>query len=437
MSQPARSSARAWWHRLARTGLTALPRPTRFALFRALVDCDPAPDARLELKVAETQDELEACFGLLHDAYVAHGFMPPQPSGLRVTIYHALPTTTTLCAKWDGEVVGTMSLIRDGVFGFPLQSVFDLTRVRAQSGQIAEVSALAVHRSFRKTGGAVLFPLMKFMYEYCTEYFDTRHLVIAVHPNRIELYESLLFFERLAAHVVDNYDFANGAPAVGATLDLHAAPELMRAAFGGRSARKDLHRYFTRLRLTNIKPPPRRYYTTNDPVMTPAMLDHFFNRRSQTFERLDARQRLLLHSIYDLAPYRDVLPEVPAASPEVLPHIREHQRYSMKCPGTLVLRGEREPCQLEVVELSLTGFQATSSRPLPLDAWGVAEIRLGAADHALLRVAAVREHDIDGEAYYGFRIADADDAWAICVDALKRGQTSIDLTEPMPLGEDA
>jgi hypothetical protein len=49
----------------------------------------------------------------------------------------------------------------------------------------------------------------------------------------------------------------------------------------------------------------------------------------------------------------------------------------------------------------------------------------------------VREHDIDGEAYDGFRIADADDAWAICVDALKRGQTSIDLTEPMPLGEDA
>lgn len=435
MTEPVRSSARSLWHRLARRGLATLPRASRFALLRALVDCDPAPDARLELKVAETQDELEACFTLLHGAYVAHGFMPAQPSGLRVTIYHALPTTTTLCAKWDGEVIGTMSLIRDGVFGFPLQSVFDLTRVRAESGQIAEVSALAVHSRFRKTGGAVLFPLMKFMYEYCTEYFDTRHLVIAVHPNRIELYESLLFFERLQAQVVDNYDFANGAPAVGATLDLQSAPELLHAAFAGKPARKDLHRYFTRIRLPNITPPPRRYYTTNDPVMTPAMLDHFFNRRTQTFDSMDTRQRLLLHSIYDLTPYRAVLPAVPAASPEVLPHIREHQRYSMKCPGRLALQGQSEPCMLEVVELSLNGFQATASRPLPLDAWGVAEIRLGDADHALLRVAAVREHDIDGEAYYGFRIADADDAWATCVDALKRGQTSIDLTEPMPLGD--
>jgi hypothetical protein len=436
VSRPARSSARALWHRVARAGLATLPRATRFALFRALVDCDPAPDARLTLKVAETREELEACFALLHDAYVAHGFMPAQPSGLRVTIYHALPTTTTLCAKWDGEVVGTMSLIRDGVFGFPLQSVFDLTRVRAQTGQIAEVSALAVHRRFRNTGGAVLFPLMKFMYEYCTSYFDTRHLVIAVHPNRIELYESLLFFERLQAQVVDNYDFANGAPAVGATLDLHAAPGLLQAAYGSKPERKDLHRYFTRLRLPNIQPPPRRYYTTNDPVMTPAMLEHFFVRRTQTFDRLDARQRLLLQSIYDLPAYRGVLPEVPAASPEVLPPIREHQRYSMKCPGTFALPGrEGGPCVLEVVELSRGGFQATASRPLPLDAWGVAEIRLGDADSAVLRVAAVREHDIDGEAYYGFRIADADDSWAQCVEALRRGQTSIDLTEPMPLDE--
>jgi hypothetical protein len=51
------------------------------------------------LKIADTQEELEACFTLLHDAYVGSGFMTPELSGMRVTIYHALPTTTTLCAK--------------------------------------------------------------------------------------------------------------------------------------------------------------------------------------------------------------------------------------------------------------------------------------------------------------------------------------------------
>ena len=102
-------------HRLARTAVGHLPRETRFRLLRRMVDCDPAPDPRLQLGIASGCAELEACFALLHDAYVGSGFMTPDPSGMRVTPYHALPTTTTLCARFDGEVVGTLSIIREGV----------------------------------------------------------------------------------------------------------------------------------------------------------------------------------------------------------------------------------------------------------------------------------------------------------------------------------
>jgi hypothetical protein len=62
-----------------------------------------------------------------------------------------------------------------------------LSEVRARPGNVAEVSALAMHPKFRRNGGPILFPLMKFMYEYSTRFFDTRHLVIAVNPNRIEM----------------------------------------------------------------------------------------------------------------------------------------------------------------------------------------------------------------------------------------------------------
>ena len=112
MKNPLRHTLRKAAHEGLRRALAFLPREARFELYRRMVDCDPQPDPRLRLKIAETQDELEACFRLLHDAYVASGFMKPDPSGLRVTPYHALPTTTTLCASFDGEVVGTMSLIR-------------------------------------------------------------------------------------------------------------------------------------------------------------------------------------------------------------------------------------------------------------------------------------------------------------------------------------
>lgn len=407
-------------HQLLRAAFARLPQDLRHGIYRRMVDCDPAPDTRLELKVADTQDELEACFRILHDAYVSSGFMQPAASGMRITQYHALPTTTTLCAKYDGRVVGTMSMIREGVFGFPLQAVFDLSDVRAKQGQIAEISALAVHPDFRKTGGAILFPLMKFMYEYCTEYFDTRHLVIAVNPNKIELYESLLFFERLQEKVVDKYDFANGAPAVGATLDLPIAKEIFRRVYGKRKPRKNLHHYFVQLRLPNIKLPKRRYHTTNDPVLTPEILDYFFNRRSQVFEELDDRRKTLLWSIYDQPEFRAVLPMLSGTVTDFHP-MRRHQRFSLRCPAELRMRagqGERA-IVMTIIEISLSGFQAQSTLDIPVGAEGSVWVELGVQEKTSLDVKVMRHHETDAGKYYGFKLADADDVWRRAVSALE------------------
>jgi hypothetical protein len=251
---------------------------------------------------------------------------------MRVTVYHSLPTTTTLCAKWEGRVVGTISMIREGVFGFPMQSIFDLEQVRKKDGQIAEISGLAVHSDFRKSGSTILFPLMKFMREYCVEMFDTRHLVIAVHPDRIDLYEALLFFDRLREAPVAAYDFVNGAPAIGATLDLQAAPAIFKRGYRDRPPSKDLHRYFFELKLPNIKLPQRRYFTTNDPVMTPELIDYFFNQRTQVLQGLDSRRKALLAAIYDTPEYRRVLPLIGDDASAGHP-LRRHQRYSLRAPA--------------------------------------------------------------------------------------------------------
>ena len=56
--------ARKLGHQAVRAALALLPRALRFAAYRAMVDCDPQPDPRLTLKIADTQDELEACFRL-------------------------------------------------------------------------------------------------------------------------------------------------------------------------------------------------------------------------------------------------------------------------------------------------------------------------------------------------------------------------------------
>ncbi|WP_394780928.1 hypothetical protein [Undibacterium sp.] len=412
-------------HITARKLFGVLPRSRKFALYRSFARCDPSPGPELVLKIAETREELEACFALLHDAYVGSGFMKPDPSGMRVTPYHALPTTTTLCAKYNGEVVGTLSLIRESAMGFPLQNVFDLTEVRKHEGNIAEVSALAVHRRFRKTGGSILFPLMKFMYDYCTTFFDTRHLVIAVNPNHIEMYESLLFFKRLTAQPVKNYDFVNGAPAVGAWLDLKYIPGIMKKHYGSRPPNRNLYEYFIRLKMPNIELPLRRYYTTNDPVLTPELLDHFFNRRTKVFANLGERQKLLLHSIYDIPEYLHVLPKLTSTRPH--DPIRRHERFSMRCPGQLTIRandGAIRKVDIDVVQVSSSGFMASISAPIPLQIWGDVMVKLGKEDVSYLQVEAVRNISKD---FYGFTLGNPDTNWKTFVSALYQGSTHKDL----------
>ncbi|MEO6276420.1 GNAT family N-acetyltransferase [Roseateles sp.] len=430
MSTTRRSPAQRWLHHAMRRIFAYFPIDARFAMYRATVDCDPDPDLRLELKVAETQQELEDCFRILHDAYVARGFMKPDPAGMRVTIYHALPTTTTLCAKWKGRVVGTISIIREGVFGFPLQSNFNLEQVRKNDGQIAEISGLAVHPDFRKSGSTILFPLMKFVREYCVGMSDTRHLLIAVNPDHIDRYEALLFFERLRDPPVTKYDFANDAPAVGATLDLQAAPAIFRRGYRDRPPRKDLHHYFFELKMPNIKLPQRRYFTTNDPVMTPELLDYFFNRRTQVLRSLDSRRKALLAAIYNSPEYRRVLP--PVSDEESAGHpLRRHQRYSLRAPAELKLEidGVERLFVFNVVEVSQSGFQAESRLDLPLNMRGEARVQLGRQDWSRSEVCVVRSKQSDGSRFYGFRVSEPDDTWRRCVAALEGGFTSRDLLQ--------
>lgn len=381
------------------------------------------PQNRLVLKIAETEAELEASFSLLHDAYVASNFMTSQPNNLRVTPYHALPTTTTLCALYDGEVVGTISLIREGVFGFPMQEAFNLDTVRKKGGQITEASALAVDPRFRRSVNLVALPLMKFMYGYCIRYFDTRHLVIAVNPSHIAFYESLLLFQRLQNQEVPNYGFVNGAPAVGAALDLIEAPLRMRKAYAGKTGKKrDLASYFLDDHLPCIQWPSRRYHITNDPVMTPGLIDHFFNRRTKTFDSTERRQIALLHSIYDSTEYRKCLPPLKAGEKTRI-RTRRHARYSLHCPGEFSVRTgtTHQRFTLDVVDVSVNGFRAKVASDVPLQTWGKVSVELGPTMHSSITATTVRRQNVGDENFVSFRLNKADAAWTAFLAHLEKG----------------
>ena len=141
-----------------------LPENLRNKAYAQNLRLDRALSKKFVFKLAQTKEELEACFQLLHGEYVAAGFMKPAPSGLRVTLHHALPTTSTLMCCHEGRVIGTVSLIRENKFGFPMQRIFRLDEIFREGGNVAEVSALAISKNFRAVRNRILMPLLKFLY---------------------------------------------------------------------------------------------------------------------------------------------------------------------------------------------------------------------------------------------------------------------------------
>jgi hypothetical protein len=83
--------------------------------------------------------------------------------------------------------------------------------------------------------------------------------------------------------VVENYDFVNGAPAVGC----HAGPQARPGNHPQGYEKRPCGATFTTISwnasLPNIQLPNRRFFTTNDPVMTPELINYFFNQRTTVF----------------------------------------------------------------------------------------------------------------------------------------------------------
>lgn len=313
----------------------------------------------LRFKIAETKEELEQAFSLLHDAYVKEGLMTPQPSGLRVTKYHALPSTTTLIALHGDLVVGTVSLVRQNAFGLPLEAIFDLDQLPPGS-RPAEVSSLAIRKDFQQQQGRILFPLLKFMHQYSVEYFGVTHFVIAVNPKWYTFYESVLLFSRLSSKIVSSYDFVNGAPAVGAVLDLRAAHRNYVSVYGKRAPSRNLSRFFFDLEPPNMEFPLRKKGVISDPVLSPELIKHFFIDKTSTFERLSDFERLILRGMYNTREFLDLIPKA-----EVIPlWSREEKRYDASLRARIMLPDGRS-IPLEVQCVSSHGLGGTLSVTLP------------------------------------------------------------------------
>ena len=346
---------------IARALLHMLPKSQRFNFYRNMAVVNYELPSNLKFRVARTQEDLEQAFKILHDEYVRAGFMKPDPSGMRVTAYHALPSTSTLIAVENDEVVATASIVRDSIFGFPLDKIFSTDHLRTNGARLAEISALAIRQDRRQNRGEILFPLLKFVYEYCTDYFGVDYKLIAVNPKHIEFYQALLFFELLDQNIVTEYDFVAGAPAVGGYLDLREAYKKFAFNYGKKPKNKNLFHYFTEHQFASFEFPDRSYFKISDPIMTPELLEYFFNEKTNVFQSLPDRERAALFTLYKSECYRKVLPK-PSFKYD-FDNSRRSPRHDVGCHGRIVF-SQKRMIKMRVRDVSLKGFKAILDSPI-------------------------------------------------------------------------
>lgn len=248
--------------RLIWNSIRRLPKWIRRRIVRAQFDAEYSLPSNIILKQAETQDELEAAFKIVHDAYVDLNYMSPADHGLRFNKYLALSSTVVFVVKDEDEVVGTMSIIQDSHLGLPVEATWDLSYLRKQGLLVGEIAALAIKKSHKLRRGRLLLPLCKIMYEYSTQLLKLDAIVIATSSEVEPFYTDLLLFEKLKLHQKSDHKMnkavphavANGNPSIGGVLFLKESKERYRLTYDHLSVRKNLYHFFVNYRMPNILP---------------------------------------------------------------------------------------------------------------------------------------------------------------------------------------
>jgi hypothetical protein len=258
-------------------------------------------------KIAETREELEAAYRLVHDVYVQEGYSDRTGSGMRVNLRYALPTTTTFIGVHEGKVVITMTLVGDSPLGVPMDAIFsrELYRLRTQRRFVAEVSALASDPSYRKGTQALALFSNKIMWLYAIRSLGADDLVIAIHPKHRWVYETLILFEPISSGV-KSYHYVKDAPAIAMRLDLRTIEDRLERAYRGLPPGVNLFHFFVEEESPQIQLPD-----TTEPynVWDEELFSYFFERQAD--ERREAHGTLM--NLYR------VLYSLPHAEGEELP----------------------------------------------------------------------------------------------------------------------
>jgi hypothetical protein len=163
------------------------------------------------------------------------GLCTNSDCGMRATPYQLLASTDIFLAELRGQVISTVSLVRDGDLGLPMEALYpeEVAARRAAGVRVAEVSCLADRRQGTARFFGLFCDLARLMAQLARK-TSVDELLVVVNPRHAPLYRRYMAFEQIGDE--REYAAVEGFPAVALSLNFAKAkvdkPKSWREFFG-------------------------------------------------------------------------------------------------------------------------------------------------------------------------------------------------------------
>lgn len=274
-----------------------LPEKIKSGIIRNSISIDESQLEGIEIRVASNKNEINQAFKLLYESYLANGLMDSKDHELRVTKYHCLPTSIIIVAIYKGEVIGTVTHVLDSQLGLPSEVAVDLSSFRKSGKRIAEISALAIKKDFRRSHSLV-FSLTRYMYHYATQYAGVNYWIIGVRSNVASYYQAVFFFHRFKTKKIA-HGFVNNSPSYFLYANLGELESLFLKYYAHKEHSKNLFKFYWQQDLKKIG--SFEQFKFKLPIhygFEQESLELFFREKEKIIESLSEKEKLEVLNAY-------------------------------------------------------------------------------------------------------------------------------------------
>lgn len=175
---------------------------------------------RCVVRAANRLELRQKAYEYVNNIYYREGYTKDDSNNLWLSIYDALPSTTTLVAEDEnGDISGALTIVLDSPIGLPSDELYksQIDRLRRAGRKISEIISFGINAP-KKDSVKILASLFYCAYLLSWRAKKQNDFVIAVHPRHEKLYCGKLLFSRIGP--LKKYDRVNGALAVLLNLPL-------------------------------------------------------------------------------------------------------------------------------------------------------------------------------------------------------------------------